>query len=76
MGQMEGAFHEQEKEEGREKKQNMAEREAWAYLPSEEAETILRGVGKQHELKDTNHIFEDERKYLLSWELDAYWVLR
>lgn len=76
MEQREGAFHGQEMEEGHEKKQNMAEREAWACLLTEEAETRSHEVEKQQELeKDRNHIFVDEQKCLLSWELHAYWVL-
>lgn len=76
MEQREEAFHGQEKEEGRDKKQNMAEREAWACLPTEDAETRLHEVEKQQELeKDMDHIFVDERKCLLSLELHVCWVL-
>lgn len=63
MGQREGAFRGQEKEEGRDKKQSMAEREAWAWLPTEEAETRSHEAEKQQELeKDRNQRFVDEQK--------------
>ena len=67
MEQKVGAFHGQEKGEGHDKKQGTAEREVWACLPTEEAETRSHEVETQRELeKDRNHIFVDEQKYLLS----------